>query len=172
MSDEAAFAAFVRAHSRSLFGTAYLLTGAGADAEELLQDTLAALFPKWGRVMAAEVPVAYVRRALTNRFVSRTRRPSYRDVAFWQLPDAAAPVDVAEAIADRRWLWQLLGRLPERQRAALVLRYFHDFSDDEIAAHLDCRAGTVRSLIIRGLTAMRNDSTGAMSTHGTGGGPR
>ena len=172
MSDEAAFAAFVRAHSRSLFGTAYLLTGAGADAEELLQDTLAALFPKWGRVMAAEVPVAYVRRALTNRFVSGTRRPSYRDVAFWQLPDAAAPMDVAEAIADRRWLWQLLGRLPERQGAALVLRYFHDFSDDEIAAHLDCRAGTVRSLISRGLTAMRNDSTGAMSTHGTGGGPR
>ena len=172
MSDEAAFAAFVRAHSRSLFGTAYLLTGSGAEAEELLQDTLAALYPKWERVMGAESPVAYARRALTNRFVSGTRRPAYRDVAYWQLSDAAAPGDVADAIADRRWLWQLLGGLPERQRAALVLRYFHQFTDDEIATHLECRAGTVRSLISRGLAAMRTDPTGALSTHGIGGGHR
>jgi RNA polymerase sigma-70 factor (sigma-E family) len=172
MSDEAAFAAFVRAHSRSLFGTAYLLTRTGSDAEELLQDTLAALYPKWDRVIAADSPVAYVRRALTNRFVSATRRASYRDLAEWEVPDTAAPGDVADAIADRRWLWQLLGGLPERQRAALVLRYFHDLSDEEIAAHLDCRVGTVRSLISRGIAAMRSDSAGATHMYGIGGGLR
>jgi len=158
MSDEVAFAAFVRAHSRTLFGTAYLLTGRGDAAEELLQDTLAALYPKWDRVAAADAPLAYVRRALSNRFVSGTRRPAARELGFWELPDSAAPGDLAEAIAERRWLWQVLGGLPERQRAALVLRFFHDLDDDEIANHLDCRTGTVRSLISRGLASIREDA--------------
>jgi RNA polymerase sigma-70 factor (sigma-E family) len=158
MSVEAAFAAFVRAHSRSLFGTAYLLTGRGDSAEELLQDTLAALYPKWDRVAAAASPLAYVRRSLSNRFVSGTRRPSARDLGMWDLPDTAAPGDLAESIAERRWLWHQLGELPERQRAALVLRFFHDFDDDEIAAHLACRVGTVRSLISRGLATIRADA--------------
>ncbi|MGN6607818.1 MAG: SigE family RNA polymerase sigma factor [Jatrophihabitans sp.] len=164
------FAAFVRAHSRSLFGTAYLLTGSGHAAEELLQDTLAALYPKWTKVQAAEQPLAYVRRALSNRFVSTTRRPAARDVAVWQLPDAAAPGDLAESVAERRWLWQALAGLPERQRAALVLRYFHDLPDDEIAASLDCRVGTVRSLISRGLASIRSDSFADPSTATMGGG--
>lgn len=152
------FAAFVREHSRSLFGTAYLLTGSGHAAEELLQDTLAGLYPKWDRVVAADSALAYVRRALSNRFVSGTRRPSAHDVATWDLPDGPAPHDLAEAVTERRWLWHVLGTLPQRQRAALVLRYFHDLSDDDIAAHLDCRVGTVRSLISRGLSGLRADA--------------
>jgi RNA polymerase sigma-70 factor (sigma-E family) len=153
------FPGFVRTHSRSLFGTAYLLTGSGHAAEELLQDTLAALYPKWHRVTAADSPLAYVRRALTNRFVSNARRPAARDLSFWDLPDGAAPIDMADTVAEQRWLWSLLRGLPERQRAALVLRYFHDLSDGEIAAHLGCRAGTVRSLISRGLASMRGETT-------------
>src|SRR6187455_189578 len=95
MTLEAAdFTAFVRAHSRSLYGTAYLLTGNPDAAEDLLQDTLAALFPKWTRVAAAEQPVAYVRRALANRFISASRRRSGTDVAIWELPDGPADLDV------------------------------------------------------------------------------
>lgn len=151
----AAFAAFVRAHGRSLYGTALLLTGRANDAEDLVQDTLAHLYPKWERVCAAEAPVAYVRRTLANRFVSTRRRPGATDLAIWDLPDGPAPGDVAEVVADRGMLCHLLGDLPERQRAALVMRYFHDLPDEEIAAALDCRAVTVRSLVSRGIATMR-----------------
>ena len=155
MGDEAGFADFVRAHTRSLFGTAYLLTGSGERAEELLQDTLAHLYPKWQRVAQSDAPLAYVRRALTNRFVSSTRTPASRAIAMWELPDAADPTDVAAVVSDRSALFHLLGTLPERQRAAVVLRYFHDQPDDEIATALGCRAATVRSLVSRGIGAMR-----------------
>lgn len=156
MGDEAGFAGFVRAHSRSLYGTALLLTGSPVDAEELVQDTLAHLYPKWERVASAEAPVAYVRRALANRFVSSRRRaPSF---ALYELPDQPAPGDLAEQVADHGMLWQLLNALPPRQRAALVLRYFHDLPDADIAAALGCREVTVRSLVSRGLASMRESS--------------
>lgn len=168
MIDDGSFAAFVRAHSRSLFGTAYLLTGDADAAEELLQDTLAALFPKWDQVLVADRPVAYVRRALANRLVSARRRPASRDVALWELPEAAALGDHADEIATRRMLWQLLGEVPPRQRAALVMRYFHDLSDAEIAASLGCRPATVRSLVSRGVATMRGRSAapGLQETRG------
>ena len=87
MADDAGFAAFVRANSASLFGTAYLLTGSADRAEELLQDTLARLYPRWDRVQAAEAPLAYVRRCVANRFVSSRRGPSARDVSLHDLPE-------------------------------------------------------------------------------------
>lgn len=167
MTLEAAdFVAFVRMHSRSLYGTALLLTGSAPAAEDLLQETLAALYPKWTRVTAAEQPVAYVRRALANRFVSSTRRPSARDVAVWELPDGPADLDLAGVVADRRLLWQLLLTLPERQRTAIVLRYFHDLPDAEIAPAVGCREVTVRSLISRGLAVLRARATEAESRGG------
>ena len=160
------FAAFVGAHSRSLFGTAYLLTGNRDHAEELLQDTLARLYPKWDAVARAESPVAYVRRSLANRFVSGTRSPAQRLRASSEVPDGAADIDVADLVADRRLLWQLLGDLPERQRAALVLRYFHDLPDSDIAQALNCRESTVRSLASRGVAAMRERAQRAESSGG------
>lgn len=158
MSETVGFPDFVRAHSRSLFGTALLLTGSRDGAEELVQDTLAHLYPQWSRVSSAESPLAYVRRAVTNRFVSGRRRPSSYELAVWDLPDGVAPGDFVTGLADRGQLFQLLGTLPERQRAALVLRYFHDLPDDEIAATLGCRAVTVRSLVSRGIAAMRESA--------------
>jgi RNA polymerase sigma-70 factor (sigma-E family) len=166
MSEEQRFAAFVRANSRSLFGTAYLLTGNRDAAEDLLQETLTRLYPKWTSVEGADSPTAYVRRSLANRFISSTRSPANRVVGLWEMPDIASDVDIASNIADRRMLWQLLTRLPERQRAALVLRYFHDLPDSEIARALDCREATVRSLISRGVAAMRDR---ALTTETNGG---
>jgi RNA polymerase sigma-70 factor (sigma-E family) len=158
MADDPAFSAFVRQHGRSLFGTAYLLTGSGDAAEDLVQETLTSLLPKWGRVVAAESPAAYARRALVNRFLSSIRRPDARTVSVWQLPEIADPTDLAEQVVDRELIWQLLGRLPARQRAAIVLRYFHDHDDTTIATTLGCRVATVRSLISRGVAAMRETS--------------
>ena len=155
MADDVGFAAFVRTNSGSLFGTAYLLTGSADRAEELLQDTLAQLYPRWGRVQAAEAPLAYVRRCVANRFVSSKRSPAARDVSLHDLPEQSDGVSLADRVVDRGLLWQLLGRLPDRQRAALVMRYFHDQPDAEIADAIGCRQATVRSLISRGIATMR-----------------
>src|SRR5262245_39551208 len=133
MVDGPGYAAFVRAHSRSLFGTAYLLTGTRDAAEDLVQETFAALYPRWSRIAVMDQPLAYVRRSLTNRFISGTRRRGGGDVALFDLPDMASDLDIAAVVADRGLLWQLMFDLPERQRAALVLRYFHDWPDAEIA---------------------------------------
>ena len=151
------FASFVRTHTSALLRTAYLLAGDAVSAEELVQDTFVRLYPRWELVQAAAAPLAYVRRSLANQFVNQTRRPWRREIAVDVLPERADDADPAASLDDRDELWTLLRTLPERQRAALVLRYFHDLPDDEIAATLGCRLGTVRSLISRGLSALRDD---------------
>src|SRR6476646_7352979 len=156
LTDDDAFAAFVRSSARSLFGTAYLLTGDGIGAEELVQDTLARLYPGWSRIAVLEAPLAYVRRALVNRFVSQQRRPMARELVVADVPETPDTRDVADEVTDRGVLSVLLSTLPERQRAALVLRYFHDLPDDEIATALGCRQATVRSLLSRGIATMRS----------------
>jgi RNA polymerase sigma-70 factor (sigma-E family) len=152
---ELGFAEFVRANTAALLRTGYLLTGNTSAAEELVQDTLVRLYPKWERVQAAEVPLAYVRRSVANAFVNERRRPASRVLRFELVPERADDRDATAAVVDRDELWPLLRALSARQRAALVLRYYHDLTDDQIAAVLDCRAGTVRSLISRGLATMR-----------------
>jgi RNA polymerase sigma-70 factor (sigma-E family) len=164
MDAERDFARFVRAHTSSLLRTAYLLTGNGVAAEELVQDTLVRLYPKWELVQAAEIPLAYVRRSVANGFVNQTRRASSRELSVEFLPERPDDHDLPAQLDDRDELWALLRRLPERQRAALVLRYFHDLSDDEIGTALGCRLGTVRSLISRGLTALREHAPAGRST--------
>jgi RNA polymerase sigma-70 factor (sigma-E family) len=151
----AEFAQFVTTHSESLFKTAYLLTRDAGSAEELLQETLVRLYPRWAQVTRAEAQVAYVRRALTNQWLTGRRKRVA--VEFVEGIGALDLPDMTDALADQDLVWRLLGSLPHRQRAALVLRYFHDLPDAEIAAALDCRQVTVRSLISRGLAAMRAD---------------
>lgn len=160
MAVDEAFAVFVREHNASLYRTAFLLTGSHTAAEDVLQETLTYLYPRWDRVQAADSAVAYVRRSLTNRFVSSTRQRAGRDLSMWDLPDGWDGQDLSETVANRELVWQLLGSLPARQRAAMVMRYFHDLPDDEIAASLGCRAATVRSLVSRGMALLRAQADG------------
>jgi RNA polymerase sigma-70 factor (sigma-E family) len=164
MGDEREFASFVRANTSALLRTAFLLTGNALTAEELVQDTLVRLYPKWHRVAAADIPLAYVRRAVANAFVNDRRRAHSRDVVLDVLPERPYSYDGASVLADRDEAWGLLAAVSERQRAALVLRYFHDWTDAEIAEALDCRTGTVRSLISRGLATLRQQLTAADSS--------
>lgn len=157
--DAPAFADFVRRHTATLLRTSYLLTGSAAAAEELVQDTLVRLYPKWATVAAAEVPVAYVRRAIVNGFLNERRRPrSRREVPVDDVPDVGTGFDLAAEVAERDLIWQLLASLGQRQRAVLVLRYFHDLDDGAIADALGCRPGTVRSLISRALAGLREQT--------------
>jgi RNA polymerase sigma-70 factor (sigma-E family) len=148
------FADFVHENSRALYATALILTRSESAAEELLQDTLARLYPRWERVASADSPIAYVRRAVINGFVSGQRRRR-REVPVWAVPEGGSQADVAEAVSERGALLERLSTLPPRQRAAIVMRYLYDRPDDEIAKALDCRVATVRSLISRGLVALR-----------------
>jgi len=166
MQDTDAFTSFVREHTSALLGTAYLLTGDAVAAEELVQRTLVHLYPKWDKVTAAEAPLAYVRRSVINGFVNERRSPASREYAVATVPDVGVPDTAVGRLADRDEIWTLLRGLPERQRAALVLRYFHDLPDAEIADALHCRAGTVRSLISRGLAAMREQAERADAAAG------
>lgn len=163
-SAAADFPTFVRAYTPALLRTAYLLTGSSASAEELVQDTLVRLYPKWHRVAAADVPLAYVRRSLTNGYINSQRRASRREVVVEFVPDAANTWSTDDRVADRDEVWAMLHTLPDRQRAALVLRYFSDLPDEEIAAALECRPGTVRSLISRGLAALREGAVAPRSS--------
>jgi RNA polymerase sigma-70 factor (sigma-E family) len=156
---EVGFAGFVREHTPALLRTAYLLTGNAQQAEELVQDTLVRLYPKWDRVEAADVPLAYVRRSLTNGYINQQRRASRREFAYEDVPERVDPYDPTNQLADRDHIWAGLRELSERQRAALVLRFFEDLSDEQTAAALGCRVGTVRSLISRGLAVLRAQMT-------------
>jgi RNA polymerase sigma-70 factor (sigma-E family) len=153
---EAHFAQFVESSTDSLLGTAYLLTRDRQAAEELVQDSLVALYPKWPRVQAAGSPMAYVRRALVNRFLNQRRRP-VTELPTGRLPETSGRPDFTNLLADRDQLRHALAGLPDRQRAAVVLRYFHDYSDQQCADAMDCRIGTVRSLISRALASLRGD---------------
>ena len=153
------FADFVRTNTPALTRTAYLLCGDSLAAEELVQETLVRLYPKWQLVAAADAPLAYVRRSLANQFVNQSRRPWRREVTVETMPERPDTSDPAGQFDDREELWVMLGSLPARQRAALVLRYFHDLPDEEIGAALGCQLGTVRSLISRGLAALRDRAT-------------
>jgi RNA polymerase sigma factor (sigma-70 family) len=86
-------------------------------------------------------------------------------VTLSELPDHGEGRDLASDVADRQLLWQLLRTLPPRQRAALVLRYFHDMPDGEIAEALGCRVATVRSLVSRGVASMRRALDAASTPH-------
>lgn len=127
---------------------AYLMTGDSAVAEELVQDAFVSVHRSWDR---ARHPAAYLRTAVVNACRSWGRRRSLeRNHA-----RAAGREEVTEATGDE--LWDVLGQLPERQRAAIVLRFYEDLPDDEIAQLLGCRPATVRTAIFRGLAAMRQE---------------
>jgi len=158
---ELGFAGFVRENMPALLRTAYLLTGNGQQAEELVQDTLVRLYPKWARVEAADVPLAYVRRSIANAHINQMRRSGRRELAFEQVPERSDPHDALGQLADRDQIWAGLRLLSARQRAALVLRFFEDLSDEQTAAALGCRVGTVRSLVSRGLGTLREQMTEA-----------
>ncbi|MEV4507878.1 SigE family RNA polymerase sigma factor [Dactylosporangium sp. NPDC049525] len=157
------FEEFVEARLQALLRYAVMLTGDQHTAQDLVQETMIRAQVKWRRIAAASAPEHYVKRMLTNAYIDLHRGSWLRRVVLRAeltephgAPFGLPPVaDHAEASADRDQMWLWLGRLPRRQRAALVLRYYESLSDVEIAEVLDCAIGTVRSLISRALATLR-----------------
>ncbi|MGW0213172.1 SigE family RNA polymerase sigma factor [Micromonospora chokoriensis] len=136
---------------------AVMLTGDSHHAQDLVQETMVRVQLNWRRVSRADSPERYVRRMLTNQYVDWRRGSWVRRVLLREEPDASVPAsaDHAQSAVDRDQIWSWLSRLPRRQRAALVLRYYEDLPDAEIANVLGCAVGTVRSSISRALATLR-----------------
>jgi RNA polymerase sigma-70 factor (sigma-E family) len=167
------FEEFVRARSAALMRTALLLAGnrGRAEAEDLLQVALERAYRRWGRICQSGDPERYVRRVLVNASTDwwrqlhrRPERPLPGDEqageAAGQASDAVA--DHASGVADRDFLLRALAGLPPRQRAVLVLRYFCDMPEAQIAEALGCSTGTVKSQASRGLARLRGISEAAL----------
>ena len=140
------FVELYRTRYDAMVRLAYLLTGDRSAAEELAQDAFVAVHRNWGR---PSNPSAYLRTAVVNacrswgrrKVLERDRRPAPSE------PSVLAPDE----------MWDTLQTLPERQRTAVVLRFYEDLPDREIADVLGCREGTVRTLVHRGLAALKEE---------------
>jgi RNA polymerase sigma-70 factor (sigma-E family) len=129
---------------REMVRMAYLLTGSVETAQDIVQDAFVRMHGRWSSVRE---PDAYLRAAVVNgcRSYHRRRVAERRAVGREVAGDAVA----ADELAD------VLVTLPHRQRAAIVLRYYHDLPDRDIARVLGCRVGTVASLVHRALARLR-----------------
>ena len=138
-----------------LYRCSYLLTGSHHDAEDLAQQTMLQVYRSWTKVSRADQPAAYVRRTMTNLYLSQ-RRPKSRRLEV--LTDAPPEPRSAAAASpeDRMVLWPHIATLPPRQRAVIVLRYYEQLSEREIADALGCSTGTVKSTAHRALRALRD----------------
>jgi RNA polymerase sigma-70 factor (sigma-E family) len=145
---------FATARGTQLYRSACLLTGGDTHlAEDLVQDTLGRLYVHWRRVSDAENPAAYAHTVLVRAFLSHRRRRSSGERPTGSIPDAASAVGGDPAL--RVSLLTALGRLPVRDRAVLVLRYWEDRSVEETATVLRTTAGAVRIQSSRALERLR-----------------
>lgn len=151
--EEIPLARFVKTQAVALTRFAFLLCGDRELAEDLVQDTFVSLHRRFGETLRIEAPVPYARRAIVNANLSRLRRRRPHETLFADVPDTSTYADADRT--EQAAMWRLLGDLPARQRAVLVLRYYLDQPDAEIAQLLRCREGTVRSLAARAFATMR-----------------
>lgn len=157
MTTDAAYVEFVHTRSRALLRTAVLLTnGDRARAEDLVQTALTRAYVSWRRLREPAAAEAYVRRILVNAAINEGRRRRRRpEVLLDLVPDIAA-TDEGDSLTVTLGLWAELSALSPQQRAVLVLRYYEDMSEAEIATTLGCAPGTVKSHAARGLATLRS----------------
>lgn len=154
------FASYVRARHPVLLRTARSLTANPSDAEDLLQTALAKTYVAWERIEDHRALDGYVRRALLNTRTSQWRRRRVDEFACDELPEPAprpGADDPAERQALRDAMWRAILRLPARQRAMVVLRYYEDLSEARTAELLGVSVGTVKSAVSRALGKLRED---------------
>ncbi len=145
---------FAAQHGVALARFAYLLCGNRFTADDLVQDTYLKLHQRFGDRFAVAAPLAYARRTLVNLHISQRRRRASGEITLADLPDSPAEDAVDHGAQDE--MWRMLAGLNERRRAVVVLRFYLDLPDAEIASILNCREGTVRSLASRALAELRH----------------
>jgi RNA polymerase sigma-70 factor (sigma-E family) len=154
---DADFAAFVTAHSTSLHRAAYLLTGDRDHAQDAVQTALLRIYQAWPRRASWENPAGYAHQVVTRVVLSSVRRRWWGERPTADLPDSPElrSVEPIEAVDERDALRRALLALPVKQRSAVVLRYYMDMPEAEVASAMQCPVGSVKSLTARGLQALR-----------------
>lgn len=149
------FADVFAAHHREALRLAYLLCGDPHRAEDAVAEAFVKVWRRW-EAGGIDAPRAYIRRAVVNEVNSRFRRLRLeRSHARRLSGDARGLRADDESLADADEMFEALRKLPERQRTAVVLRYYADLPEAEIAAAMGCSVGTVKSSVSRGLARMR-----------------
>ncbi len=153
------FTSYVRARGPVLLRTARSLTANPSDAEDLLQTALTKTYLAWDGITDHRALDGYVRRALVNTRTSMWRKRRVDEFACDELPEpeVAPGPDPAEQQAVRDAMWRAIGKLPDRQRAMVVLRYYEDLSEAQTAELLGVSVGTVKSAVSRALVKLRED---------------
>lgn len=152
------FQNYVTQRTGRLLRLAYLLSGDAHTAEDLVQEALSRCHRRWDRVSGAADPDAYVRRVLVNQHHSWRRRRSSSELSVdpGRLPSGVT-ADGQDGVAARDLMRRALRTLPPSQRTVLVLRYYEDLADADIADLLGCSPGNVRGLASRALDRLRRD---------------
>ncbi|WP_237744980.1 SigE family RNA polymerase sigma factor [Kribbella catacumbae] len=151
------FESWVTEKADALLRFAYVLTGDHQLAEDAVQDALTTACARWGRVSQADDPEAYVKRMVVNAHISWWRRFRRREApAAEPTRTAAAAPDGTASRADAEAVWALCATLPDKQRAAVVLRFYEELSYAEIAVLLHCAEATARSHVHRALAVLKN----------------
>lgn len=152
------FTHFVQGRSTALLRTAYLLTAGDASAaEDLLQTALLQTLRHWRRIRERESIERFVRQVMVNERRAWFRRRASSEVVTDAAPHRPDPAGdrALQRVEDGDALWPALSSLPRRQRAVVVLRYFEDLPEDEVALILGCSVGTVKSQASRALAKLR-----------------
>lgn len=153
MTGYVSFEEFVIARTGALLRTAYLLTGDHHDAEDLVQSTLIKVVPKWARIK--DQPEGYVRKVLARESMKRWRARRWREVTTDVVPET-----MHHDSTDRVDVLDEMRVLSPQQRAVIVLRYFDDLTEADVAAALGISVGTVKSHARDALKRLRNQQTG------------
>jgi RNA polymerase sigma-70 factor (sigma-E family) len=153
------FTDYVRTKGQTLLRTARSLTPNPADAEDLLQTALTKTYLAWDRIDDHRAVDGYVRRTLVNTRTSQWRKRKVDEFTTDELPEPQSPgqPDPVEQQAQRDALLRAIARLPPRQRAMVVLRYYEDMSEVQTAEALGVSVGTVKSAVSRALGKLRDD---------------
>jgi RNA polymerase sigma-70 factor (sigma-E family) len=154
---DAAFEAYFAARSDAMRATAFLLCGDWHRAEDLVQQTFTKLYLAWRRIQRHDAMDNYTRQTLIRTFLSERRLGWFRNESVGPPePERSAATAVSPGPADDRLvLMEALAKVPPRQRAVLVLRYWEDQSVEQTAALLNCSTGNVKSQASRGLATLR-----------------
>lgn len=154
MARREAFDDMVDAHGRALLRTAFLLTGDAHLAHDLLQTALVKTWTRWPSIRDEDAGPAYVRAVLATTSVAWWRRRWRAEVPTYDVPDQADR-DAYAGVESRDEIGRALARLTPRQRTAVVLRFYEDLPEAEVAALLGCSVGTVKSTTSRALATLR-----------------
>lgn len=158
------FASFVHLRGAALLRLAILLTGSTADGEDLLQDALERLYPRWDSV-AEQQPEAYVRKIMVNRTISLARSPWTLRRVWQNVRQDPTVEDETASVDNRNLILEAVAALPPKMRTVIALRYLVGYSEAETSELLGVSIGTVKSQASRGIARLKVSFLAAPEPH-------